>query len=272
MLEMRGIRPRHRLGQNFLHDQNQIRRLVARAGVARGDLVLEVGPGTGALTEALVEAGATVVACEIDPEMVAILSERVVARHAGQVRVVLGDCLDGKHSLSAALTEALAREFTGRPFRLVANLPYQAATPLMILLLTTRPDCTGQFVTIQREVADRIVATPGSRDYGAISVYALLLARCEIFGELAPSCFWPAPEVTSAMLSIERRPDAPAMDFRALGLFLHTLFSKRRKQIGTILGRETVWPDGVLPAMRPEQLSPNQIVALMMVTAARTTR
>ncbi len=268
LLETRGIRPRHRLGQNFLHDHNQIRRLVARARIAPGDRILEVGPGTGTLTEALIDAGATVIASEIDPEMIAILRDRVVPQGSSRLRIVEGDCLDGKRALSAALTLALAESFAGAPFRLVANLPYHAATPLMILLLTTRPDCVGQFVTIQAEVADRLTATPGSRDYGPLAVFATLLASTELIGSIPPSCFWPAPEVTSALLAIERRTDAPPFDPVALGDFMHTIFSKRRKQLGTTLGRDGPWPLGVEPSMRPEDLSATQILALMM---ARTT-
>ncbi len=269
MLDARGLRPRHRLGQNFLHDQNQIRKLVARAAIAPGDCVLEVGPGTGALTEALVEAGADIVACELDPEMAAIVTDRVISRTPDRTSLVLGDCLDGKHELSRALMEEVGRRFAGRPYKLVANLPYQAATPLMILLLTTRPDCVGQFVTIQREVAERIVATPGSRDYGPLAVYATLLAHSEIFADLPPSCFWPAPEVTSAMVAIERREQTPTVDLTALGSFLQTLFTKRRKQIGSILGRDGEWPKGIDPSLRPEDLSPGQLVALMEVRARR---
>ncbi len=269
LLDARGLRPRHRFGQNFLHDHNQIRRLIERSAIAPGDCVLEVGPGTGALTEALVEAGGRVLACEIDLDMAAIVTDRVIARAPDQVALVIGDCLDGKHALSVMMLEAVDSHFAGRPFKLVANLPYQAATPLMIMLLTTRADCVGQFVTIQREVAQRIVAKPGSRDYGPLAVYSSLLARSEVFAELPPSCFWPAPEVTSAMVAIERLPSPPSLNPIALGEFMHTLFSKRRKQIGTILGRDGAWPEGILPSMRPEELTPPQIVALMV---ARTTR
>lgn len=268
LLDMRGIRPRHRLGQNFLHDHNQIRKLIARAGVQRGDKVLEVGPGTGALTEALVEAGACVVACELDPQMAAILSERVIAQAPSQVTLVQCDCLDGKHHLAAELVRVIDERFAGQRFRLVANLPYQAATPLMILLMTTRPDCIGQFVTIQREVADRLVALPGSGDYGPLSILAALLTRSEIFATLAPSCFWPAPEVNSAMIALESLLEKPAIDIPQLSAFMHTLFSKRRKQLGAILGREGAWPAGVVPTMRPEELSPNQIVELMRTRSA----
>ncbi len=263
MLDLRGIHPRHRFGQNFLHDHNQIRKLIGRSGIKSGDCVLEVGPGTGALTEALVEAGAQIIACEIDRDMAAIVTDRVISRVPDQVSLVTTDCLDGKHKLSQELMAEVDRRFAGRPFRLVANLPYQAATPLMILLMTTRPDCIGQFVTIQREVADRLVARPGTGEYGPLSIYCALLTRTEIFAELSASCFWPAPEVTSAMIAIERIDQPVAFDVLALGLFMQTLFNKRRKQIGSILGRDGEWPTGVTPTMRPEELTPQQVVELM---------
>lgn len=263
MLAVRGIYPRHRFGQNFLHDHNQIRRLVTRAGVKPGDCVLEVGPGTGALTEALVEVGAHIVACEIDRDMAAILTERVIARTPEQISLVIADCLDGKHQISQALLEEIDRRFGGKPFRLIANLPYQAATPLIILLMTTRRDCLGQYVTIQREVAQRLVASPRSGEYGPLSILAHLLTRTEIFADLPPSCFWPAPDVSSAMIAIETLENTPAFEPLALSAFMQTLFNKRRKQLGAILGRSGPWPTGIDPMMRPEELSPEQVVELM---------
>lgn len=268
MLDARGIRPRHRFGQNFLHDHNQIRRLLARSGVQRGDCVLEVGPGTGALTEALVEVGAHVVACEIDRDMAEIVTDRVVSRSSGGVSLVVGDCLDGKHELSKVLMAEIATRFNGRSFRLIANLPYQAATPLMILLLTTRSDCIGQYVTIQREVGERLTAAPRTGAYGPLSILSTLLAKVEVFAELAPSCFWPAPEVTSVMIAIERLPTPVSFDARALSAFMQVLFTKRRKQLGAILGRDGAWPVGIEPTMRPEELAPPQVLELMAMRGA----
>jgi len=268
MLAVRGIHPRHRFGQNFLHDHNQIRRLITRAGVTAGDCVLEVGPGTGALTEALVEVGAHIVACEIDRDMAAILTERVIARAPEQVSLIIADCLDGKHQISRDLLAEIDRRFGGKPFRLVANLPYQAATPLIILLLTTRRDCRGQYVTIQREVAQRLVASPRSSEYGPLAILAHLLARTEIFADLSPSCFWPAPDVTSSMIAIESLEQTPAFDPLELSAFMQTLFNKRRKQLGAILGRSGPWPAGIDPVMRPEELTPEQVVDLMRAQLA----
>ena len=159
-LAARGIRPKHKFGQNFLHDHNQLRKLLSAANVQPGELVLEVGPGTGTLTETLMDAGCEVVACELDRDMAEIVRSRNAHRMGaapGKVTIVEADCLDGKHALGAKALEALA----GRPFVLVANLPYQAATPLMATLLERHPECRGQFVTIQREVGDRLMAKAG---------------------------------------------------------------------------------------------------------------
>ena len=261
-LAARGIRPKHRFGQNFLHDHNQLRRLVAASGVGAGDVVLEVGPGTGTLTETLLDAGCEVVACEIDRDMAEIVRTRNAHRlgaGAGRVTVVEADCLDGKHALGAAATAALG----GRPFRLVANLPYQAATPLMATLLERHPECAGQFVTIQREVADRLLAGAGGEAYGPISVTMALLAEVELVAVLSPGCFWPAPKVTSAMVAIRPRGGARAVEpWGEFSAFVQRVFGQRRKQLGAILGREAVAAAGFDPVRRPETLSPAEWIAL----------
>ena len=257
LLAARGIRPKHRFGQNFLHDRNQLLKLVEAAGVRPGEVVLEVGPGTGTLTEELVAAGATVIAAEIDPDMIAIVRERLGDR----VTVVAGDCLAGKRSLSPGLRAAL----DGRPFVLVANLPYGAASPLMAILATRHPECRGQYVTIQREVADRLLAATGGREYGPLTVAINLAATVRDLATVKPASFWPMPEVTSAMIAIEPRPAPPWRDRsegEAFEAFVSRLFSARRKQIGSTLGRAGPWPEGIEPSMRPEELSPPALFGL----------
>jgi 16S rRNA (adenine1518-N6/adenine1519-N6)-dimethyltransferase len=251
LLAARGIRPKHRFGQNFLHDRNQLIKLVEAARVRPGEVVLEVGPGTGTLTEELVAAGATVIAAEIDPDMIAIVRERLGER----VTVVAGDCLAGKRSLSPDIVAAIA----GRPFVLVANLPYGAASPLMAILATRHPECRGQYVTVQREVADRLLAPAGGREYGPLTIAIGLAATVRDLATVKPASFWPMPEVTSAMIAIEPNPSPPWRD-RAEGEafegFVSRLFSARRKQIGSTLGRAGPWPEGIEPSMRPEELAP----------------
>jgi 16S rRNA (adenine1518-N6/adenine1519-N6)-dimethyltransferase len=254
LLAERGLRPRRRFGQNFLHDKNQLRRLVDASGACAGDLVLEVGPGTGTLTEALVDAGAEVIASEIDNDLASIIEERLGER----VTLVRGDCLARGRSLAPAIVEALG----ARPFRLVANLPYQVASPLMITLLLDHPACTGQFVTIQKEVADRLLAPPGTKAYGPLGIIAQVLGTIEPIAVLPPSCFWPAPAVTSAMVAIRPRPQGAVEHPHELARFITMLFGRRRKQLGAILGRDLAWPSGVTAELRPEALSPEQLVAL----------
>ncbi len=253
LLASRGLSPRHRLGQNFLHDHNQLRKIVEAGEVSAGDLVLEVGPGTGTLTEALVEAGAEVIASEIDEEMASIVESRLGDR----VRLVLGDCLDRKRHLSPAILEALA----DRPFRLVANLPYQAATPLLMDLLIRRPNCLGQVALIQKEVADRLAAGSGGREYGPISVITAVLGSIRRVTVVPPGCFWPQPKVTSAVVAIVPDSTHGVEDPEAFADFVGSLFRTRRKQIGTILGRDRV-PEGFDPSKRPEEFPPEALLAM----------
>jgi 16S rRNA (adenine1518-N6/adenine1519-N6)-dimethyltransferase len=276
LLEEQGLKPKKRFGQNFLHDHNQIRKLIDAADLSPGDLVLEVGPGTGALTEALLDAETRVIACEIDDGLAALIDERFSDR----VTLVRGDCLDRGRALSPAVVEvidAVAHHHVSEPwagFKLVANLPYQVASPLMAALLIEHPDCIGQFVTIQKEVADRLLAPPGGKEYGPLGIIVQALATARRIGVVSPSCFWPQPKVTSAMVSILPSPtgrgaggegESNLTDIenrRAFARFVTTLFTKRRKQIGSILGRDRNWPSGVIAQQRPEALTVEQIIAL----------
>lgn len=250
LLEERGLRPKHRLGQNFLHDQNQLRKLLDAADVSPDDLILEVGPGTGTLTEALVERGAEVIACEIDPDMASIVESRL----GGRITLIRADVLAGKHELNTDVLDAVA----DRRFKLVANLPYGVASPLMINLLVAVPHCTGQFVTIQKEVAERITADPGTKAYGPLTVVIRALADVEHIATLSPRCFWPPPQVTSAMIAIRPRPGHGIDDPRGFARFVSGLFSRRRKQLGSVLGRDAPLPEGVSHDQRPESLTASQ--------------
>ncbi|TVQ33568.1 MAG: ribosomal RNA small subunit methyltransferase A [Phycisphaeraceae bacterium] len=261
LLDERGLRPRHALGQNFLIDHNLLNKLVDAAGVGSGDVVLEVGPGPGQLTEALLSRGAQVVACELDDGLSELLEDRLADTAAGRLTLIRGDCLESKTRLNPRLVSALC----GRPFKLVANLPYGAASPLMLTLLLKHPECASLHVTIQKEVAHRLAAPPGSRDYGELSVIAQSLATIERIADAPPECFWPRPKVTSAMISITRRAQPLTQDADSLERLCKRLFQKRRKQLGAILGRDVAWPEGIEPSMRPEQLSVEQIEALAKV-------
>lgn len=264
LLEDHGLAPKKALGQNFLVDQNLVRKLVDASGVRAGDVVLEVGPGTGVLTEMVLETGAHVIACELDAGLAALLRDRV-GGHAG-FTLIEGDCLARKTALNPELIERLG----GRPFRLVANLPYACATPLILTLLTQYPRCSGLFVTIQREVADRLLAGPAdAKAYGAISVIAQALASAERVATLPRECFWPRPDVTSAMIALRRRADPLEPDparWVDLSARAADLFAQRRKQLGSILKRlgapDAPLPAGVVPTQRPEELTVTQLAEL----------
>lgn len=258
MLDAHGLAPKKSLGQNFLIDRNLGKKLVDEAGVGAGDLVLEVGPGAGALTELLLERGCEVIACEMDEGLAELLRERFSERYADRFTLIEGDCLAGKRELNPAIVDALRdREFT-----MVANLPYNAASPLMAVLLTDFPNCRAQYVTIQKEVGERLAAKPGTKEYGALGVLAQALATVRRVAVLPPECFWPRPGVTSAMVELKRRADPLTDDPEQLGALCHALFSQRRKQIGSILGRDHPLPEGVTHDMRPERMSVEQFCEL----------
>jgi len=257
ILNARGLSPKHRFGQNFLVDQNLLKKLVDASGVGEGSLVLEIGPGTGTMSEEILARGAELIAIELDRDLAAHLREHLAA--SPRFTLIEGDCLDGKRALNA---DALAR-LGERAFTLVANLPYQAASPVMAIC-ASMPSCRGQFVTIQREVGDRLRARPGTGEYGPLTIIVQAFCEVEQIAVLSPGCFWPPPEVTSAMLALRPRtaPALPPAEADAFGAFVHTLFSKRRKQLGAILGRARDWPDGIDPNARPESLSVDDLVRL----------
>lgn len=270
LLAERSLAPKKSLGQNFLIDHNLIRKLVDASGVAPGEVVLEVGPGTGTLTEELLDRGAIVIACEMDSGLADLLRERLSAGpHAGRFTLVHRDCLEGKREIAPQIAAALA----GRPFKLVANLPYGAATPLMMTLMLDHPACATQAVTVQREVIDRLVARPGTGEYGGLSVLAQSLCRVTRIATLPPECFWPRPEVTSGMVLLQRRESPGTFDAKGLSEFCRVVFAQRRKQLGSVLKAAGGGPDwemvsrspgceGIVPTLRAEQLSPDQFESL----------
>lgn len=263
LLAERGLSPRKNFGQNFLIDGNMLRKLVEVASVQPGDLVLEVGPGTGVLTDALLSAGAHVVACEIDRGLAQHLRER----YAGlpNFTLVEGDAMP-KLQLSAATQDALA----GRPFRLVANLPYNIASPLMIELLASVPQCSSQTVTIQKEVAQRLLAKPGTDDFGTLSILAQAMATVKKIADLSPGCFWPQPSITSSFVQLVRLATPHTTDPQGLGDLCTWLFSGRRRQLGTMVAHRAKernlpvpnLPEGIDPQARAETLSIADFVRL----------
>lgn len=276
LLAARGLAPKKSLGQNFLVDHNLIRKLVDVSGIQQGEIALEIGPGTGVLTDELLSRNVRLIACELDNGLHTLLQERLATFIAsGQLTLIHGDCLDGKRALNSELRGLLS---SGTAFRLIANLPYGAATPLITNLLLDYPNCTGQFVTVQKEVADRLGAAPDTADYGPLSVIASATAHVEKIAKLPPECFWPRPDVTSAMIGIRRRPDPLTPRAHDLADFIQALFEQRRKQLGGILREKFsvrdpfAYPDGVTPKSRAENLSPQQLLALMIAVESGTNR
>jgi len=260
-------RPRHRFGQHFMIDGNLVR-LVADAGqIQSGDLTIEIGPGTGTLTEELLARGADVLAVEIDTNLADLLEHRFAT---AQFRLIRGDALAGKHALNPDLRSAVAvAKSRGRTVRLVANLPYNIAAPVVIESMIGGVDLLA--FTVQKEVADRLRAAPGTEDYGPLSIVAQLLSRVEVLRTLPPDAFWPKPKVHSALVRLVR-DDRLAERATALSAFVHRLFSARRKMLKKSLAlagadaQSALTSTGIAGDIRPEELSPEQCMNLYLAS------
>lgn len=255
-----GSSPRHRFGQNFMIDANLVRLIADSGGIKPGDAVIEVGPGTGTLTEELLARASNVIAMEIDRDLASALR----TRWAGEPRfhLIEGDALDGKHAINAQLLERI-RSHPG-PVKLVANLPYNIASPLVVELLIEGVELLA--FTVQKEVADRIRAEAGSDDYGGLSVVCQTLADVEVLRTIPPEVFWPRPRIDSALVRLSRRASIE-VEPRAFGLFVQKLFSYRRKTLRRGLiesGFETARIDALTIDLsaRPEALDPTQMCSL----------
>ncbi|MGH9154215.1 MAG: 16S rRNA (adenine(1518)-N(6)/adenine(1519)-N(6))-dimethyltransferase RsmA [Acidimicrobiales bacterium] len=255
LLRRSGIRPSRALGQNFVVDPNTVRRIARLAGVGPGDRVVEIGAGLGSLSLALAETGASVVAVELDRYVVPVLRE--VVEPAG-VRVVEGDALrlDWDAVLDAPGPGAVRPD---APWALVANLPYNVATPLVLTLLERAPRIGRMLVMVQREVGERLAAGPGEPAYGAVSVKVAYRAEARVVGRVPPSVFLPQPRVESALVSVVRRPaPAVAADETRLFSLVEAGFAQRRKMLrralAGVVGDEVFAAAGVRPEARAEEL------------------
>jgi 16S rRNA (adenine1518-N6/adenine1519-N6)-dimethyltransferase len=228
-----GVRPTKKLGQNFVVEQGSVRQIAALAAVRPGDVILEVGPGLGSLTLALLAAaasvgGARLVAVEIDPVLAAELPKTIADRapeFAGLVDVVTADAL------------AVGEAEVGRPTVLAANLPYNVAVPVLLNLLAALPSLERGIVMVQAEVADRMCAGPGGRVYGAPSAKLAWYASARAAGTVPRSVFWPVPNVDSKLVAFTRRsPPSTAASRVEVFAVVDAAFGQRRKTLRAALG------------------------------------
>ncbi len=250
-----------RLGQNFLIHGGTVEAIVETADICPGDRVLEIGPGIGTLTQGLAEAGASVTAVELDKKLPAVLAETLSGYD--RVRIVGGDIL--KTDIPALMGE--------EPFKVVANLPYYITTPILLTLLERRLPITRIVTMVQREVAERMIALPGGRDYGALSVAVQYYTEPRLAIEVSPRCFLPPPAVESAVMDcvVRKTPSVAVEDEKHFFRVVRAAFGQRRKTIGNALKSLGLPRDilqgalskaGIDPLRRGETLSLSEFAAL----------
>jgi 16S rRNA (adenine1518-N6/adenine1519-N6)-dimethyltransferase len=234
LFEARGLRPRSKLGQSFLIDLNLLDLIVREAELSAADLVIEVGTGTGSLTTRLAERAGAVLGVELDAGFFELAREATAA--FANVTLLNADILKNKNQLNAEvlqqLHELLRRKGTER-LKLVANLPYVVATPVITNFLLADLPFERMVVTIQWELAERLAARPSTRDFGALSVIVQSLADVEPVRRMPPAAFWPRPKVDSGLMLIRLRPDKRAQiaDLPGFHAFVRNLYLHRRKNL-----------------------------------------
>ena len=270
LAERLGLRPSKALGQNFVHDPNTVRRIVRTAALDPADVVVEVGPGLGSLTLALLPAVATLYAVEIDPALAGALGQTVAEHepeYAARLRVLAADAL----RLTAADLADPA------PTALVANLPYNVGVPVLLHLLATLPGLRSGLVMVQREVADRLTAGPGSKVYGVPSVKLAWYAQARPAGRVPPSVFWPVPNVDSGLVAFTRREPPANVAREQVFALVDAAFAQRRKTLraalagwagGADAAAEILTAAGVDPGARGEALTVAQFAEIARAGAA----
>jgi len=259
-----GLIPRKRWGQHFLVDRNILNKVVRTAGLEKGDVVFEVGPGLGEMTLALARQVKKVIAVEIDRELVTILREKT--KDFPNIVVIEGDVL--KISFEEIYHQS------DRPFSVVANLPYQISTPLLFRFIESRNLFSGLTLMLQREVAERMVASPGGKDYGPLSIFTQAVSNLSIEFTVKPSAFFPPPEVASAVIHMTWK-DIPLVRPQEEGWFKNVVrgcFGYRRKRLINALRHadlplpedvgERLGMIGIDPQRRPETLTLQEFVRL----------
>ena len=225
ILKTFGIQMSKKLGQNFLVDEQVVDGIVAAAAVKPGEAVLEIGPGIGTLTQGLAEAGANVTAVELDRQLLDVLAKTLAGYD--NVRIIHGDIL----------RIDISREIRAEKFKVIANLPYYITTPIIMRLLEERLPVELMVTMVQKEVAERMVAAPGSKDYGALSVAVQFYTQPEIMFVVPPQAFIPAPAVESAVIRCRVRPAPPVSvtDEKAFFRVVKAAFAQRRKTLANAL-------------------------------------
>lgn len=262
------VRPTKTLGQNFVHDANTVRRIVTASGVGPDDIVLEVGPGLGSLTLALLDVAGRVIAVEIDP----ILAGRLPATIADHAPAQA----DSFDVITADAMTVSADDLPAAPTALVANLPYNVAVPVLLHLLGEFPTIATSLVMVQAEVADRLAAGPGSRVYGVPSVKARYHGTVKRAGAVGRNVFWPEPKVESGLVRVDRTdtyPDDPALRSRVFAV-IDAAFAQRRKTMRSALAgwagsaveaERRLRAAGIDPGIRGERLDVDDFVRLAAV-------
>lgn len=257
ILKKYGIRPRRRLGQSFLEDFNVVAKIVNRAGIGEGDTVLEIGAGCGIMTAIIAATARRVVALEVDPRMIRILTEELAG--IDNVEVVEADIL------AYDLSSVKGKYDEESPLKVIGNIPYNISTQILFRLIEARALISEMVLMFQKEVAERIIAPPGGRDYGILSVMASMYTVTSKLMSVPARCFYPKPEVDSVVLRLVVR-DEPAAPVENHDLFLKvvkTSFARRRKTLLNNLKsletdadmRELLTGCGIDPSRRGETLS-----------------
>jgi 16S rRNA (adenine1518-N6/adenine1519-N6)-dimethyltransferase len=277
-LERAGLQPKTKYGQNFLIDLNLLDILIDGAELDRHDVVLEIGTGLGSLSKSMAAKAGRVITVEVDRDLQALAARELKA--FPNVQLLNFDALRNKNHLRTEILEEVTKamaEIPGARFKLVANLPYNVATPIISNLLTVEPRVERMVITIQKELGDRITASPSCKDYSALTIWMQSQCDCEILRVLPPTVFWPRPNVDSAILRIRtnanKRSRIQDLDF--FHAKVRALFFHRRKflrsQVATAMQDELtkVQVDAILermglaPNLRAEQLTVAQIIDLL---------
>jgi 16S rRNA (adenine1518-N6/adenine1519-N6)-dimethyltransferase len=230
MMERYELHPKKKWGQNFLVDQNILNKIITACKLEQDSLVVEIGPGMGALTQRLADTGSRVLSIDIDQQLKPILEESVGGYE--NVRVIFGDILE--HNLEQELIQAFGlAKIT--PYKVCANIPYNITTPIIFNLLEQCPNLQAAVLMVQKEVAVRLAAGPGNKDYGLLTLNVAYYAEVEMITQVSHNCFYPRPEVDSSVVKITPYPDGrkkvTVKDEQVFKHFMKAAFQKRRKTI-----------------------------------------